>query len=286
MLFFVVAVKFILNIFFPPYNNFFERTMLLSDVKSVKKRIPLLDELRGFTVLLMVIYHAVYSWGYIFSLPFGITLMNVLFPFHYVIPVLFVFISGICTKLSRSNLRRGLMLLIPALIINFVTIFAERYIQGIAIYFGVINMLSVVIILYGLFGKHLEKLPAVPCYVMCLLLFGLTWNVKNGYIGAFGIKLLDLPESLYKTKYLFPIGFPCGEFESADYFPLLPWLFLFLSGAYFASALKGSPILKSEKLYREHSRSLSFIGKYALYIYMVHQPVICGLTYAVLLRNH
>ena len=262
MLFFVVAVKFILNIFFPPYNNFFERTMLLSDVKSVKKRIPLLDELRGFTVLLMVIYHAVYSWGCIFSLPFGITLMNVLFPFHYVIPVLFVFISGICTKLSRSNLRRGLMLLIPALIINFVTIFAERYIQGIAIYFGVINMLSVVIILYGLFGKHL------------------------GYIGAFGIKLLDLPESLYKTKYLFPIGFPCGEFESADYFPLLPWLFLFLSGSYFASALKGSPILKSEKLYREHSRSLSFIGKYALYIYMVHQPVICGLTYAVLLRNH
>ena len=255
----------------------------MPDTKTLKKRIPVIDELRGFTVLLMILYHAVYSWAYIFGLPFGFAMMTVLFPIHYAIPLPFVFISGICTKLSRSNLRRGMLLLIPALLINIVTIFLETYITGIAIWFGVINMLSVVMILYGLCGKYLEKLPALPSFIVCLILFPLTWGIKRRYVGIFGIKLFDLPDFLYNTKFLFPIGFPHESFYSSDYFPLLPWLFLFLAGAYFAAVMKTSPIMESEKLYRSHSRILSFIGKNALYIYIAHQPVICGLTYVILL---
>lgn len=255
----------------------------MSETKTIKKRIPLLDELRGLTVIAMVIYHAAYSWAYIFGLPFGVAMMNVLFPIHYIIPVVFVFISGICTKLSRSNLRRGLLLLIPALGINIVTIFLEKYIMYISIYFGVINMLSVVMILYGLFGKYLERFPSLPSFIICMLLFPLTWGINDRFVGIFGIKLIELPAYLYNTKFLFPIGFPDNNFTSSDYFPLLPWIFLFLAGAYFASVITTTKIMRSKKLYKSHSRVLSFIGKKALYIYIAHQPVICGLTYLILL---
>ena len=248
--------------------------------KTLKKRIPILDEIKGFSVLVMIAYHTAYTWGYIFELPVGKSMLAVLDPIHYVIPFPFVFISGICTKFSRSNIRRGLLLMIPALIINIVTIIADKYIYGIAIYFGVINMLSAVMILYGLTGKYLEKLPSRLSLAVCMILFMITWGIKLEYMGIFGIRLVKMPKVLYKNNFLFPIGFPTRRFVSSDYFPLIPWLFLFLAGAYFADIMKNANCIKTENLYKSHSRVFGFIGKYALYIYIAHQPVIFALTYA------
>lgn len=251
----------------------------MSETKTLKQRIPILDEIRGLSVIVMIAYHTAFTWGNIFSLPVGKTMLAVLEPIHYVIPFPFVFISGICTKLSRSNLRRGLILMIPALIINAVTIVADKYISGIAIYFGVINMLSAVMILYGITGKYIEKLPSRLSFGVCMILFMVTWGIKLEYMGIFGIRLVKMPEVLYKNKFMFPIGFPTRHFVSSDYFPLIPWFFLFLAGAYFADMMKHTSRLKSDKLYNRHSRFLEIVGKYALYIYIAHQPVIFALTY-------
>lgn len=251
-------------------------------MQNKKTRIHLLDELRGFTVLLMIIYHTAYTLGYVFGLDIGISMLNALDTAHYMGPFPFIFISGICTQLSRSNLRRGLFLLIPALGINLVTIIAENFISGIAIYFGVINMLSVLMILYGLLGRYAEKLPPLPSFIISLILCALTWGVKRRYIGIFGIKLISLPDILYSTRFLFPLGFPHEGFESSDYFPLLPWVFLFLAGAYFALIFKRSDKPKPKALYTQHSKLLCAMGRYSLYIYIAHQPVIYAVTFVVL----
>ena len=83
---------------------------------------------------------------------------------------------------------------------------------------------------------------------------------------------LELPPVLYSTSFLFPLGFPDSNFFSSDYFPLLPYLFLFLAGMFLARL----PL--PQAFYQQHSRSLSLLGKNSLWVYLLHQPVI----YAVL----
>lgn len=45
-------------------------------------------------------------------------------------------------------------------------------------------------------------------------------------------QLFELPRQLYSVPFLFPLGLPGPGFYSADYFPLIPWIFLFWTGLF------------------------------------------------------
>ncbi|MDE6660119.1 MAG: DUF1624 domain-containing protein, partial [Eubacterium sp.] len=87
------------------------------------------------------------------------------------------------------------------------------------------------------------------------------------------------PNALYQSNVFSPLGFYNSSFQSADYFPLLPWLFMFLFGAIFGK------YAKEEKLpafaYNSHSRVLQFVGKNSLWFYLAHQPVLYGMMYLI-----
>ena len=219
------------------------------------KRIYLLDEIRAAAIIAIVIYHFFYSASEVFGFSAAKTVFQTIMPFEPIIPVTFIFISGICTRLSRSNLKRGAIL------------FAA----------GVINLLSVSMILYGILEKPIHKLNAAIVFSLSLIIFCLTWGVKLGYIGFFGLVRFPLPDHLYGTEYLFPLGFRNAAFYSSDYFPLLPWFFLFLSGSFFWETVCRRDLPKS--IYNVHSKFLCKTGKHALIIYIVHQPIIFGVLY-------
>lgn len=63
------------------------------------------------------------------------------------------------------------------------------------------------------------------------------------------------------------------DFFSTDYFPLLPWLFLFWVG-YFLHQLAGRAGM--EPLRRSVCPPLGWMGRHSLVIYLLHQPVILG----------
>jgi len=66
-------------------------------------------------------------------------------------------------------------------------------------------------------------------------------------------------------------------FMSYDYFPLIPWFGVFLIGA----AL-GKTVYKSRRSLLPRPPRPIFInaaGRYSLWIYLVHQPVIMGVLY-------
>ena len=73
-----------------------------------------------------------------------------------------------------------------------------------------------------------------------------------------------------------PAARPPASFWSSDYFSLIPWLFLFLTGFYL-HGLCGKQILSVQW---KGIAPLNLIGRHALEIYMVHQPVIYGLLLA------
>ncbi len=71
------------------------------------------------------------------------------------------------------------------------------------------------------------------------------------------------------------MGFPSPDFYSSDYFPLLPWIFLYGAGFYFFKWIE-----KKEEVLKILSKKIRFfqsIGKYSIWIYIVHQPLILGI---------
>lgn len=229
----------------------------------------LIDEIRGVSIILMVFYHAFYMIGHFF----GVDLMQkaqVFFePLQPLFACLFIFISGISSNLSRSNLKRGLRLFAIALGFTLVTaVILPRFdITGAEIIFGILHLLSVSMLAFALLRKPLEKVPTLVGMAVCVVLFGLTFSVQSGKLLWF-----DLPQPLYETGFLAPLGFPDAGFYSADYFPILPYLFMFFAGTFFGR-LEGEGRLP-QAWYVSRCRFLSETGKKTLIIYILHWPII------------
>lgn len=242
------------------------------------KRIHFIDELRGFCVLCMVFFHGFFTVGYIFSVKAAQALFEFFTPVEPLFASAFIFISGISSLLSRSNLKRGLKLFFVALAFNLVTIL---FLDGCEIYFGILNLLSVCMLLYALTKKLIAKIPMWAGLITCGIMFFLTYPVCDGYLGIENLISYPLPQFLYETKFLFFLGFPNSDFFSADYFPLLPWLFMFFAGVFIGRKAKENKF--PQFMYKSRIKFFSFLGKYALIIYIVHQPIIYGLTYLIYL---
>ena len=107
------------------------------------------------------------------------------------------------------------------------------------------------------------------------VLFALLNQLPQGWLGFEGTHLAALPAAWYKPN-LFWLGLPdLTVFSSSDYFPLLPWVFLYWVGYFFARWFRArctaQPGLPPKAL-----RPLCAVGSRTLLIYMLHQPVIYG----------
>ncbi len=249
-------------------------------------RIYLLDELRGFAIICMVFFHAFYTAGYMFGFKFGYDLYNLFLPAQPFFAALFLIISGIASNLSRSNLKRGLVLFAISIALTFATYAGELLgFEGIVIWFGILHLLSVSIIFIALFRRGLNLIHPIVGMLICLAFFYITYNIEasNGHPGylTFFSQKVYLPDWLYQTHYLCPFGFynMNANFYSADYFPIFPWFFIFLFGYFLGMYAKKGKFPRF--CYNQHIRPLAFVGKHTLWVYILHQPVICGLFWAV-----
>ena len=140
------------------------------------------------------------------------------------------------------------------------------------ILYGVLNLLGLSALLLIPLDKVFRKIPAWAGLLGALLLFALTKNVSRGSLGFEGLVLCRLPSWLYATDLLAVVGFPSPSFWSTDYFPLLPWFFLFCAGYFLWSLLDKSP--RAKALLQPGLRPLSFLGRHSLVIYLIHQPAL------------
>lgn len=241
-------------------------------ITSAKQRIHLLDEIRGFAVLCMIFYHGFYSLANIFRLDFGMALLEFFMPFEPFFAGLFILISGISCNLSHSNLSRGIKLFIIALAVTAVT-WAAMPSQ--IIVFGILHFLSICMILFGVLKPLQEKIPLFAGVVISIVLYLITMDISSG-IFAFAVRI---PDFFYATNYLAPFGFFSSGFYSSDYFPLLPWAFVFSAGTFLGRFASGGKFPKWT--YKSRVPALSWMGKHALVLYIVHQPVIIGICMLV-----
>ena len=107
-----------------------------------------------------------------------------------------------------------------------------------------------------------------------LLLFGLTRNVNRG---VFGFELLHfgrVPKVLYRGLFMTFLGFPDPGFFSGDYFPLFPWIFLYLTGYFLYGMFVKFPEVKKALAIHLPVPFLETAGRHSLLLYLLHQPLL------------
>ena len=242
-----------------------------------KRRIHLIDEIRGFAVICMVFHHSLLSIAEIFGSQFFMDAFNFLCVFQPIFWLLFFGVSGISSRLSGNNLKRGAQLFGIALVITAIT---YAYFNGRAtIVFGVLHFLAVSMMIFHFIKPLFGRINPIVGAVVCLLLFAFTYGIYDGYVGVFEFVKIELPRALYKTKYLFWLGFPNVSFRSADYFPLLPFIFLFFVGGFVGDYVQKGKL--PSFAYNKHCGVLRFMGRHALITYIFHQPIIYAICYLV-----
>lgn len=239
---------------------------------SSKQRLFLLDELRGLVIILMVIYHMLFLLSDVFHNTSGQTLLLFFRPAQPFISGTFIFICGICCRFSHSNLKRGLLLFGVALLLTFCTFALTLFGINEVITFGVLHFLSISIFLFVLIQKLLAKLPPLSQVLIFVALFVATANPLFGGERGIGLGRFWLPFPQTDLFPLFALGFPSQTFSSADYFPLIPWVFLFLIGTAVGFYARQGRFPKAFS--KSHVKPLQLVGRYSLLIYLSHQPML------------
>ena len=237
-------------------------------------RLHLLDSLRGLALLNMLAYHALYDVVYIFGHPMGWYQGWPGYLWQRCICWCFILLSGFCAGMSRRPVRRGLIVLGAGCVVSLVTALAmpEQRVR-----FGVLSLLGCCMLLTALCRPVLERLRPLAGLFASFAVFWITKCVPGGGLGLGDRLLTPLPGWLYSTDFLYPLGFPGPGFFSSDYFPLLPWLFLFWTG-WFAYRLWERP--QDCKAMQLRLPGLAWLGRHSLWAYLAHQPVVYGLLCA------
>ncbi len=232
------------------------------------RRAGLMDEIRGFCILCMVFYHVAFDLNYNYGIKIPIMFESWFTLVVHLFAGMFIFISGMSCRYSRNNAKRGIQCFFLGMCVTFVFAF---FAPAAPVYFGILHLLGVCMMIYAISDKYILKIPAKVAIPVMIVLFLLTRGIMYGYLGpenGIGIKL---PSLLYDAKLLFPFGFIAPGFSSLDYFPLFPWLFVFLAGVYTGGYAVNDKL--PEFFYSTHCKPLALVGRYTLWIYILHQPI-------------
>ena len=235
-------------------------------------RVRLLDAVRGFSVASMVLFHFCYDVRYIAGLElpwFQGALQDV---WRASISWTFLLVAGIMCSFSRDNLRRAGKYGAFALAIFLATTVAA---VDDPISFGIIYCMAVC----TLVTAALKRVRLAPhgwlAAAVLFALFVACLRLPDGSVGI-GPLGLRLPRTLYSTELFSWLGFPGPHFVSGDYYPLLPYLLMYLVGVSLGPWVKERA--SSGRMPNAGCAPLEWLGRHALLVYAAHQPVLLAIT--------
>ena len=237
--------------------------------KVSANRYALLDELRGLDLISMMCYHGLWDVVFLFGvqLPWYTGMSGHLW--QQSICWVFILLSGFCLPMGHHPYKRGALVFGAGALVTAVTVL---FMPEDVVLFGVLTLLGSAMVITALLEKALRKIPPAVGAVVSAALFGLTYHAQLGYLG-FGDGWVQLPRFLYQNLFTAYLGFYPEGFFSTDYFPLVPWLFLFWVG-FFLYHLIGRE--RMEPLRRSICPALGWLGRHSLVVYLLHQPVLYG----------
>jgi uncharacterized membrane protein len=244
--------------------------------ENLKIRFWELDFLRGWAIVLMVLFHSVYDLNY-----FGVYEVEmssgIWFYLARLTTSLFLLLVGVSLVLSYSRarllgqenrfrfrlLKRSVWIFSLGLGITLVTYLS---IGTGFIVFGVLHLIGVSLLLaYPFLRLHWQN-----------FIFGLFFIAVGSYLQTVTVEF----------SWLIWLGLAPQDFSSLDFVPIFPWFGVILIGMGIGDLLYRNYRRRVDLPDLTESffvRSLVFLGQNSLAIYLVHQPVLIALYY--LCRN-
>lgn len=237
------------------------------------KRYGGLDTLRGITLISMVVYHVCWDLVYIFRKDWDWYQGTGAYVWQQSICWSFILLSGFCWSLGKRPLKRGLVVFGAGAVVSLVTLL---FMPEDRVVFGVLTLTGSSMICMAWLDKLCQRIPPLAGLAGAGLLFVITRSVNSGYLGFEGWNFFRLPEGLYRGYVMTFLGFAEPGFFSTDYFSMVPWFFLFLSGYFIYRMIKDRRDFMEKHLTGEW-KPFSFLGRHSLIIYMLHQPAAFGM---------
>lgn len=218
------------------------------------KRIWEIDFLRAGAIILMVVFHLIFDLNEFVGI--NIDYLNGFWYWEGKISALiFIFLAGISSGFSKNNMKRGIIVLAFAMVITLVTyiLYKDQY-----IIFGILHFLAVCMLLYPL----LQRINNIILLAMAAII---------------ALAAIPLKDIAIDNASLLPLGIMYKGFSTFDYYPLLPYLSVFILGilAYKTYYYKKLSLFKS---YIENA-FIRTVSKNSLAIYLIHQPILIGMIY-------
>lgn len=254
----------------PLYNSPMKKT-------DLSTRYNLIDVIRGVAVLNMVAYHLCYDIFEVFAVHVGWYLTTGAVIWERFICCTFILVSGISMNFSKHPYKRGIIVNLCGFAITVITVLAM---PSQAIWFGILNLIGCSMLITAALKPLFEKIPPIGGAVGSLVLFSFFYGLPKRFLGLFGLRLFALPDALYRFKYLSFLGLKSADFHSSDYFPLLPWIFLFFAGFFLWKMIERC---RKTEFFRPNIPVFSFVGRHSLLIYLLHQPILYGICYVIFL---
>lgn len=219
---------------------------------------------------------------------------------HPIVLFIFFAISGISCAFSRSNLKRGIQLAIVSLLYTLGSYIADDVmgISGTFVAFGVLHFYAVCILLWAAICGAAKLLTEKNLLKRATDVNGndLTLAKESSKSGAKAIRTLisaaivvtvlgifhcykapaDTPEWLF---FLFPYKNADGsgsafyyinDVSPGDLFNLIPWSAFFFFGTFIQPFIYPKKRSLLPKLDRGWQRPVSFLGRHALLVYILH----------------
>jgi uncharacterized membrane protein len=226
------------------------------------------DAARGVAIVMMVLYHFMYDLdtfgGYNIESTSGFWAR-----FADLTAFSFVFLVGVSLAISYARSEQALFgkyLLRGAKIIGYGMILTlATWMLGMGIIvFGILHLIGTSIILAYPFLR----------FRLLNLFAGLAIIAAGWYL-----QTLDLSS---ESPWLLPLGVVPEGLFMPDYRPLLPWFGVVLLGVFAGNLAYGGGKRVAGLSWRRPSpaRPLVFLGRYSLFIYLIHQPILVGLLAA------
>ena len=225
-----------------------------------KTRISIIDALRGLSVVLMVIHHFFYDCVEFLNAPRWLFTNPVFDVLHYIFAGLLIFLSGVSSMFSRGNIKRGIKVIAVAVAISLVTHYMDM-----PILFGVLHLLGFSMLFFGLTRKLWEAIPKTAAPAIYIA------GIVGGVIATKNITL--------KSARIWMFGWTAPGFVSYDYFPVLPWIFVFLLGTWAGYFIKESKL--PNRFYEAKVPFFPSVGRKALLIYILHQPLLYAIVMGI-----